>query len=140
LIGWAAVTGRLAWTPVVLFAIVFFWTPAHTWALATRYRDDYARAGVPMLPVVAAAPRVARDILIYSALTVAASLALWPLATGWLYALLAGAAGTVLLLGAGRLYNDTRRGMPARPMTFFHLSNSYLAFVFVAVALDTVLR
>jgi protoheme IX farnesyltransferase len=140
LIGWAAVTGRLAWTPVVLFAIVFFWTPAHTWALATRYRDDYARAGVPMLPVVAAAPRVARDILIYSALTVAASLALWPLATGWLYALLAGAAGAVLLLGAGRLYNDTRRGMPARPMTFFHLSNSYLAFVFVAVALDTVLR
>jgi protoheme IX farnesyltransferase len=140
LIGWAAVTGRLAWTPVVLFAIVFFWTPPHTWALATRYRDDYARAGVPMLPVVASAPRVARDILVYSVLTVAATLALWPLATGWLYAVLAGVAGVVLLLGAGRLYGDSRRGVPGKPMHFFHLSNSYLAFVFVAVALDTFLR
>ncbi len=140
LIGWAAVTDRLAWAPVALFAIVFFWTPPHTWALATRYRDDYARAGVPMLPVVAAAQRVARDILMYSVLTVAATLALWPLATGWIYPLLAGGAGAVLLLGAGRLYSDVRRGLPGKPMNFFHLSNSYLAFVFVAVALDTFLR
>jgi protoheme IX farnesyltransferase len=140
LIGWAAVTDRLAWAPVALFAIVFFWTPPHTWALATRYRDDYARAGVPMLPVVAAAPRVARDILVYSVLTVAATLVLWPLATGWLYPLLAGGAGAVLLLGAGRLYRDVHRGLPGKPMNFFHLSNSYLAFVFVAVALDTFLR
>jgi protoheme IX farnesyltransferase len=140
LIGWAAVTDRLAWAPVALFAIVFFWTPPHTWALATRYRDDYARAGVPMLPVVAAAPRVARDILLYSGLTVGATLVLWPLATGWLYPLLAGGAGVVLLVGAGRLYSDVRRGLPGKPMNFFHLSNSYLAFVFVAVALDTFLR
>jgi protoheme IX farnesyltransferase len=124
----------------VLFAIVFFWTPPHTWALATRYREDYARAGVPMLPVVAEPVRVARDILIYSALTVAATLALWPLATGWLYALLAVAAGAVLLTGAVRLYADTRRGRFSKPMHFFHLSNSYLAFVFVAVALDTFVR
>jgi protoheme IX farnesyltransferase len=140
LIGWAAVTDRLAWAPLALFAIVFFWTPAHTWALATRYRDDYARAGVPMLPVVAAASRVARDILLYSVLTVAATLVLWPLATGWLYAVLAAGAGAVLLLGAARLYADARRGVPGKPMNFFHLSNSYLAFVFVAVALDTFLR
>ena len=85
LIGWAAVTGRLSWAPVVLFAVVFFWTPPHFWALAIRYREDYARADVPMLPVVASPLRVARDIVIYSWLTVAASLALWPLATGWLY-------------------------------------------------------
>jgi protoheme IX farnesyltransferase len=140
LIGWAAVTGRLAWAPVALFAVVFFWTPPHTWALATRYREDYARAGVPMLPVVATPLRVAREIAIYSWLTVAASLALWPLATGWLYGVLAAAAGGVLLLGAHRLLARTKAGANAKPMEFFHLSNSYLAFVFVAVALDTFLR
>ncbi|MBN9618251.1 MAG: heme o synthase, partial [Actinobacteria bacterium] len=66
LIGWAAVTGSLAWAPFVLFAVVFFWTPPHFWALAIRYREDYARAGVPMLPVVASPQRVAREIVIYS--------------------------------------------------------------------------
>ena len=140
LIGWTAVTGSLAVAPFVLFAIVFFWTPPHTWALATRYRDDYARAGVPMLPVVASAKRVARDILGYSYLTVAATLALWPLTTGWVYGALAAAAGVVLLAGAHRLYADTARGRVSKPMTFFHLSNSYLAFVFVAVAIDTFVR
>ena len=138
LIGWSAVTGSLAWAPVALFAVVFFWTPPHTWALATRYREDYAKAGVPMLPVVASPLRVTRDIVIYSWLTVAASLALWPLATGWVYGALAAAAGAVLLAGAHRLYSRTRRDDgTAKPMMFFHLSNSYLAFVFVAVAIDT---
>jgi protoheme IX farnesyltransferase len=137
LIGWAAVTGRLAWAPVVLFLIVFFWTPPHFWALAIRYREDYARANVPMLPVVASPMRVARDIVIYAWLTVLTSLALWPLATGWLYPILAGAAGLALLIAAHRLYARTRSGAPARPMQLFHLSNSYLAFVFVAVAVDT---
>jgi protoheme IX farnesyltransferase len=140
LIGWTAVTGSLAWAPVALFAVVFFWTPPHTWALATRYSEDYARAGVPMLPVVATPTRVARDIVIYSWLTVAASLALWPLATGWLYGVLAGLAGIVLLAGAHQLYSRTVRAANPKPMNFFHLSNSYLAFVFVAVAVDTFIR
>ncbi|MDQ6849373.1 MAG: heme o synthase [Actinomycetota bacterium] len=140
LIGWTAVTGSLALAPLLLFAVVFFWTPAHTWALATRYRDDYARAGVPMLPVVATPVRVAREITIYSWMTVAASLALWAAATGWVYGVLAVAAGAVLLLGAHRLYLDTANSRTARPMRFFHLSNSYLAFVFVAVAVDTFIR
>ncbi len=141
LIGWSAVTGGLGWAPVVLFAIVFFWTPPHTWALATRYRDDYANAGVPMLPVVASPLRVARQIVIYSWLTVAASLALWPLATGWVYAALAAGGGVVLLAEAHRLYRRTKLGDgTAKPMVFFHLSNSYLAFVFVAVAVDTFVR
>ena len=74
LIGWTAVTGQLAWAPFVLFAIVFFWTPPHTWALAFRYRDDYAAANVPMLPVVMDAPGVALRILIYTALTVVTSM------------------------------------------------------------------
>jgi protoheme IX farnesyltransferase len=140
LIGWTAVTGSLAVAPFVLFAIVFFWTPPHTWALATRYREDYAAAGVPMLPVVATPRRVAREIVLYTWLTVAATLALWPLATGWVYGVLAAVAGIVLLAGAYRLYTDTVRGRVAKPMTFFHLCNSYLAFVFVAVAVDTFLR
>jgi protoheme IX farnesyltransferase len=140
LIGWAAVTGRLAWAPVALFAVVFFWTPPHTWAMATRYREDYARAGVPMLPVVASPRRVAREITVYSWLTVAASLALWPLATGWLYGALASVGGAALLFAAHRMLARTRRGVNARPMEFFHLSNSYLAFVFLAVAVDTFLR
>jgi protoheme IX farnesyltransferase len=140
LIGWTAVTGTLAAAPFALFAVVFFWTPAHTWALATRYRDDYARAGVPMLPVVVAPQRVTRDIAIYTWLTVIASLALWPLATGWVYGAMASLAGLVLVVGAHRLHRATRRAGRAKPMAFFHLSNSYLAFVFVAVALDTFLH
>jgi protoheme IX farnesyltransferase len=140
LIGWAAVTNSLAWAPVVLFAVVFFWTPPHFWALAIKYREDYARAGVPMLPVVAAPIVVARQILGYSYLTVAASLALWPLATGWVYGVLAAAAGAALVVEAHRLHAAVRAGGTGKPMRLFHLSNSYLAFVFVAVAVDTFLR
>jgi protoheme IX farnesyltransferase len=140
LIGWAAVTNSLAWAPVVLFAVVFFWTPPHFWALAIRYREDYARAGVPMLPVVATPLQVARQIVGYSYLTVLTSLVLWPLATGWVYGVLAAAAGVVLLLEAHRLLSSTRRGEAGKPMRLFHLSNSYLAFIFVAVAIDTLVR
>jgi protoheme IX farnesyltransferase len=140
LIGWAAVTNSLAWAPVVLFAIVFFWTPPHFWALAIRYRDDYARAGVPMLPVVATPVQVVRQILGYSYLTVIASLVLWPLATGWLYGVLAIGAGAALLLEAHRLLAAVTAGGEGKPMRLFHLSNSYLAFVFVAVAVDTFIR
>ncbi|MCU1659174.1 MAG: protoheme farnesyltransferase, partial [Pseudonocardiales bacterium] len=114
--------------------------PPHFWALAIRYRDDYARAAVPMLPVVASPVRVAREIVGYAWLTVAATLVLWPLATGWLYGGLAAAAGVVLLVAAHRLLARTRRGENAKPMQLFHLSNSYLAFVFVAIALDTFAR
>ena len=96
LIGWTAVTNELAWPPVVLFLVVFFWTPPHTWALAMRYREDYARVDVPMLPVVKDAEGVARQIVAYSWVMVAVSLALWPVAdTGLLYPVVAA------LLGAG---------------------------------------
>jgi protoheme IX farnesyltransferase len=140
LIGWSAVADSLSWTPVVLFAIVFFWTPPHFWALAIRYRDDYARAAVPMLPVVASPERVAREIVVYAWLTVAATLVLWPLATGWVYGLAASAAGIALVMAAHRLLRRTLRGENAKPMQLFHLSNSYLAFVFVAIAVDTFVR
>jgi len=141
LIGWAAVTGSLAWPPVVLFAVVFFWTPPHFWAMAIRYREDYARANVPMLPVVASPLRVALEIVTYAWATVLTSLALWPLATGWVYGVLAALAGVAFLLAAHRLLARTRVGGNAKAaIQLFHLSNSYLAFVFVAVAVDTFVR
>ncbi|MDQ1730288.1 MAG: heme o synthase [Pseudonocardiales bacterium] len=140
LIGWAAVTDSLAWAPVVLFAVVFFWTPPHFWALAIRYKDDYARAGVPMLPVVASPITVARQIVGYAWVTVATSLILWPLVTGWVYGVIATVAGATFLVEAHRLLNATRAGTAGKPMRLFHLSNSYLAAVFVAVAIDAFLR
>ena len=144
LIGWTAVTGSLALPPFVMFLIVFFWTPPHTWALAMRYREDYAAANVPMLPVVRSAPKVARQILIYSVVTVLVSLTLWPVAhTGWLYPTVAVITGVVLVWQSAQLLARARRGLTdatLRPMRLFHWSNSYLALVFVAAAVDTLLR
>jgi protoheme IX farnesyltransferase len=140
LIGWAAVTDRLSWVPAVLFLIVFFWTPPHFWALAIRYREDYALANVPMLPVVASPLAVARQIVAYSWATVATSVALWPLATGWVYGVVAVAAGAALLVEAYRLLGAAQRDTPGKPMRLFHFSNSYLALIFVAVAIDTFVR
>ncbi|HVD18968.1 MAG TPA: heme o synthase [Propionibacteriaceae bacterium] len=144
LIGWTAVTGSLALTPFVMFLIVFFWTPPHTWALAMRYREDYARANVPMLPVVRSAPVVARQIMAYSAVTVLASLVLWPVAhTGWLYPAVAVVLGVALLWQSALLLARARRGLTdaaLQPMRLFHWSNSYLALLFVAAAVDTLLR
>ena len=139
-IGWAAVTGSLSWAPVALFAVVFFWTPPHFWALAIRYREDYARADVPMLPVVASPLTVARQITIYSYVTVAASLVLWPLATSWIYGAVATVAGLGLLAESHRLLHGVRTGRPTNPMRLFHYSNSYLALLFVAVAVDVFVR
>ena len=144
LIGWTAVTGSLALTPFVMFLIVFFWTPPHTWALAMRYREDYAAANVPMLPVVRSAPAVARQILIYSVVTVLVSLVLWPVAhTGWLYPAVAVIAGVALVWQSWQLLARAQRGLTdaaLQPMRLFHWSNSYLALIFVAAAVDTLLR
>lgn len=140
LIGWTAVTGSIALPPLILFAIVFFWTPPHTWALGLRYREDYARADVPMLPVVADAPTVTRQILIYAVATVAVSLTLWPAAhTSWLYPSVAALAGAWLIWEAVALQRRARQGLTdaaLQPMRLFHWSNSYLAIVFIAAALD----
>jgi len=144
LVGWAAVTGRVGWPPVVLFAVVFLWTPPHFWALAMRFRDDYAAAGVPMLPVVAGEDVVARRILGYSWAMVLASLLLVPVAgTGWLYAGAAVVLGAVFLREAHRLNAAVRRGgrgAAPEPMRLFHWSISYLTLLFLAVAVDSLLR
>ena len=144
LIGWTAVTGHLAWPPVVLFLVVFFWTPPHTWALALRYREDYAGVDVPMLPVVAPAEVVGRQIVIYSWVMVATSLLLWPVAgTGLVYPVVAALLGAVFLVQAHRMW-DRSRGTEdlsvIKPMVLFHASNLYLSLLFVAVALEPLLR
>jgi len=139
LIGWTAVDGSLAWPPVVLFLVVFFWTPPHFWALAMRYREDYAAAGVPMLPVVATAHAVARQILGYAVATVATSLVLWPVAhTGVVYPGIAVVLGAVFVGQAALLLRRSRSSdelAALQPMRLFHFSNLYLTLLFIAVAL-----
>jgi protoheme IX farnesyltransferase len=143
LIGWTAVTDELSWVPVVLFAVVFFWTPPHTWALALRYREDYANVDVPMLPVVAPAREVGRQIVLYSWVMVATSLLLWPVAaTGLFYPAAATVLGAVFLVEAHRMWGRTRGTEDLsviQPMRLFHSSNLYLSLLFVAVALDPLL-
>jgi heme o synthase len=135
-IGWAAVTGTVQWPAFVMFGVIFFWTPPHTWALAMRYREDYKRAGVPMLPVVASPEHVSRQILIYSWVMVGWTLLLLP-ATSWLYASFAVLAGTWFLFYAHRLHRQVKRGLTTRPMALFHRSNTYLMIVFCALAVDS---
>jgi len=143
LIGWTAVTNSLSWVPVILFAVVFFWTPPHTWALALRYREDYANVEVPMLPAVASAREVGRQIVLYSWVMVFASLLLWPVAsTGWFYPAAASVLGAVFLVEAHKLWGrarDTEDLSLIKPMRLFHSSNLYLSLLFVAVALDPLL-
>jgi len=123
--------------------VVFFWTPPHYWPLAMRFRADYARAGVPMLPVVAGDVVVARQIVAYSWAMVAASLVLWPVAgTGWLYPAVAVVAGAWFLAEAHQLLTRARHGAVGAslaPMRLFHGSITYLTVVFLAVVLDVLL-
>ncbi|HEU5033827.1 MAG TPA: heme o synthase [Mycobacteriales bacterium] len=134
LIGWSAVTGTVGWGAAVLFAVVFLWTPPHFWALAMRFRDDYAAAGVPMLPVVTSPARVAAQIVRYSYAMVAASLVLVAFDAGWFYAGCAVLLGGWFLLEAHRLSARARRGEDPKPMRLFHHSITYLALLFAAVA------
>ena len=143
LIGWTAVTGAIAWPPLLLFAVVFLWTPPHTWALAFRYREDYAAAGVPMLPVVSTPPRVAAQIFWYTLATVAVSLLLWPVTpTGPLYPIAAGLLGLIFVAEAAALWRRARAGAEGpqlKAMRLFHWSNTYLALLFLSVAVDPLL-
>jgi protoheme IX farnesyltransferase len=138
LVGWAAVTGRVAMPAAVLFVIVFLWTPPHFWALAMRYERDYAAAGIPMLPVVAGTRVTARQILWYSLVLVAATLALYPVANmGPLYLGISLVLGAVFIARAWRLL---REGTPRAAMGLFKYSIFYLALLFAAVAADAIAR
>jgi protoheme IX farnesyltransferase len=135
LVGWAAVTGSLAVPAWVLFFVVFYWTPPHFWALALRYRDDYARAGVPMLPVVAGKEATTRRMLLYAGLMVVVSLLLVPLAAmGWIYLIAAVALGAWFLWDTWRVHRE-----PGRAMKLFTTSTVYLAALFAAVMVDALL-
>jgi protoheme IX farnesyltransferase len=136
LIGWSAVTGTVSWAAVVLFAVIFLWTPPHFWALAMRFRDDYATAGVPMLPVVASPAAVARRIVAYSWAMVAASLLLLFDSSGAVYGVSAVVLGVVFLREAHLLQSRVWRGETVSPMRLFHWSITYLALLFLAVAVD----
>ena len=136
LIGWSAVRGNVGWPAVVLFAVVFLWTPPHFWSLAMRFKDDYAAAGVPMLPVVAGPSVVTRRIVFYSWAMVLASLLLVPFGAGWLYAVAAVVLGAVFVVEAHRLHHRVVRGLAARPLALFRLSITYLSLLFAAVAVS----
>jgi heme o synthase len=138
LVGWAAVTGTVSWWAGVLFAVIFFWTPPHFWALAIRFRADYAAANVPMLPVVAPLPTVARKILRYSYAMVAATLLLTPYA-GWIYGCCAAGLGGWFLFEAHQLRARVAAGSGAAPMRLFHLSIVYLTLLFAVVAVTALL-
>jgi heme o synthase len=134
LVGWAAVTDSLSWTPVVMFAIIFVWTPPHFWALAVRYKDDYRAAGVPMLPAVATFRRTAVEILIYTVLLVAVSLLLAAVGhLGMIYVVSASTLGLVFVAMAARLLSLRT---PKAAMQLFSYSITYLTLLFVLMAVD----
>jgi heme o synthase len=138
LIGWTAVTNSLDWAPVVLFAVIFYWTPPHFWALAIRYRDDYAKADVPMLPVVASLRTTATRILLYTLLLWALTLLFAPVAgMGDLYLGAALLLGGIFTLYAVRLLRDSS---PQVAMRLFTWSISYITLLFGAMAVDQLVR
>jgi len=138
LVGWAAVRDSLGLAPLVLFAIIFVWTPPHFWALAIRYRDDYRRADVPMMPTVVGFTRTARQIVLYTLLLWAASLVFYPVARmGDLYLVVAAVLGAIFLWQAVQLLRDRT---PERAMRLFGYSISYLTLLFAAMAADQLLR
>lgn len=143
LIGWAAVTNSLGWTPVLLFLVIFIWTPPHFWALAVRYRDDYEAANVPMMPVVTSLRRTTLEILIYSVLMWAVTLFIGPSAhLGWVYAVSATVLGAWFTFYALRLYRHARvdRANVAEAMRLFHFSITYLSALFLLMAVDVLVR
>ncbi len=143
LVGWAAVTNSLTWTPVLLFLVIFIWTPPHFWALAVRYRDDYEAANVPMMPVVTSLRRTTFEILVYTVLMWALTVLIGPSAhLGWIYAVSSTVLGAWFTFYALRLYRHARSGTAdvAQAMRLFHFSITYLTALFVAMAVDVLVR
>ena len=140
LIGWAAVTGSLTWAPVILFGVVFLWTPPHYWPLSMKYRADYASVNVPMLAVVRGRTVVGLQVVLYAWATVACSLLLIPVASmGVVYTVSALVFGGWFVYESHVLYNRAVRGTEPRPMRVFHASITYLTLLFVAIAIDPLL-
>jgi protoheme IX farnesyltransferase len=143
LVGWAAVTGSLGWPPVILFLVIFLWTPPHFWALAIRYRDDYEAAHVPMLPVVASPTRIARNVFAYTVALIASTIVFAPVAhMGLTYVVVAIVAGAAYLVMAARLWVLAHRSAPieGEAMALFGYSITYLTLLFAAMAVDVFVR
>ena len=143
LIGWAAVQNNVTWTPILLFVIIFIWTPPHFWALAVRYRDDYAAANVPMMPVVASMRRTTLEILVYSVIMWALTMLVGPAAhLGWVYALSATLLGGMFTFYAFKLFLHAREDKADvnEAMRLFHFSITYLTGLFVMMAVDVLVR
>ncbi len=142
LIGWSAVTGGVGWAAVLLFGVIFFWTPPHYWPLSMKFRGDYARAGVPMLPVVAKDTKVAREMILYTLAMIACTLLLVPVAhMTWVYAVLATGLGVWFLwscIGLLRRAKDPEHPK-LKAMSVFHASITYLTLLSVAIAVDVFL-
>ncbi|MGY1434919.1 heme o synthase [Streptomyces reniochalinae] len=143
-IGWSAVTNEVSWAAVILFLVMFFWTPPHYWPLSMKVKEDYQRVGVPMLPAIASNVTVATQIVVYSWIMVLVSLLLWPLGyVGWFYPLVAVLAGGLWLWEAHALRARARAGLTGaklKEMRLFHWSITYVSLVFAAVAIDPFLR
>jgi protoheme IX farnesyltransferase len=138
LVGWAAVTDSLAWPPVILFAIIFFWTPPHFWALAVKYKDDYSAADVPMLPSVVSLRATGLRILLYTVLLWALTLLFGPVAgMGPIYLVSAFVLGAIFTVMAAQLFRtaDTKRAMP-----LFAYSITYISLLFGAMMADQLIR
>jgi len=141
LIGWAAVTDSLSPAAWVLALLLFLWTPPHYWPLSMRYREDYATAGVPMLPVVRGSKTVAVQIILYSWALVVSSFMLIPAGDmGWIYSGTALVTGVWFMWESYVLYGEGLKGEPKNPMRLFHGSITYLTVLFIAVALDPLIH
>jgi protoheme IX farnesyltransferase len=138
LVGWSAVTNRLDWAPIVLFAVIFYWTPPHFWALAIKYRDDYAAADVPMLPAIASLRTTASRIVMYTVVLWALTVLFSPVAgMGHLYLLSAIVLGAIFM---GLALELLRNATPAAAMRLFAYSITYITLLFGAMAVDQLLR
>ncbi|MGV0353326.1 heme o synthase [Corynebacterium confusum] len=145
MVGWAVIKDNASadepgqwWQAIVLFLIIFFWTPPHTWALAMKYKEDYRRAGVPMLPVVASDQEVTRQIVWYTIGTVIVSWLIVP-ATSWIYLVVGAISGAAFLWMAIRLHQGVKSGQTVKPMRLFIYSNNYLSVLFIGLSIDAVL-
>jgi protoheme IX farnesyltransferase len=138
LVGWAAVHNDVTWVPVVLFVVMFLWTPPHFWALAIRYAEDYRAANVPMLPAVATLQVTVRKMVVYTVLLVIGTLVLWPVAQlGWIYGTAAVVLGALFLWGTIDL---GRSPTPQRSMRVFGFSITYVTLLFAAMTIDVLVR
>jgi len=141
LIGWAAVADTLSWAPVILFMVIFLWTPPHYWPLSMRYRDDYASVNIPMLAVVRGRAHVGLQVILYAWATVVCSVLLIPVAhMGIVYTVIAAGAGFWFIWESHRLYSRAIQHVAeVQPMKVFHSSITYLTLLFIAVGVDPLL-